>query len=342
MHLPGRRLTRQAALFGGLHAMVHRVAQQVHQRVGHRLDDVLVGLGLVAADVQLHLLAEATGQVAHHPGETLQHLGDGHHAHLHDGALQFLHDAVQHGMAVLDLADQLGAAGNAGGALGQVGQPVLGHHQFADEVHQVVDLFLLHAHQRRGGLGLEYRLGGRLVTQGRRRLGLGVHGRGHSHSRGGLPRNCALALQEPALQQLLDGAEVALGVGLVTHGGPLGGALSVVQHRQRAGQHMAQRRQPRVGHGACRLAAGGPHHRQTGRLGLDQAPESGLAHLGGRVWHRRQRLHGVHGVAHLFGHKSQHLGHGLHGCRTHKMQAQLAVVRVERGGGPGGLGKLDL
>jgi hypothetical protein len=53
-----RRLAGTAPHLGRFEAVVQAIAQDMDQRVGQRLDDILVGLGILALEHQLHVLAE--------------------------------------------------------------------------------------------------------------------------------------------------------------------------------------------------------------------------------------------------------------------------------------------
>lgn len=58
--------------------------------------------------------------------------------------MHVLGDAVDDGILGLDFARQFALLEDLVGTLGEVGQAVLGHHHFADQVHQAVDLLLAH------------------------------------------------------------------------------------------------------------------------------------------------------------------------------------------------------
>ena len=92
--LAGCRLARGQANLRSLQAVIEAVANNVNQRVGQRLDDVLVGFGLLAFEHQLNFLAEFARDVAHQAREALEDKRDRHHADLHDGVLHLVGDAV--------------------------------------------------------------------------------------------------------------------------------------------------------------------------------------------------------------------------------------------------------
>jgi hypothetical protein len=113
---------RGQARGGQLDAVVQTVAQDVDQRVGQAFDHVLVGLGVFALDDQRNVLAQLLADVAHQAAEALEDGAHRQHAHLHDGVLHVLGDAVDDGVLGLDLAGQVALAVQGLGALGQVGQ----------------------------------------------------------------------------------------------------------------------------------------------------------------------------------------------------------------------------
>ena len=85
----GKTDRRHRLLAGGqpklrwLDAVVHAVADQVHQRVVQLVDHRLVEFGVAAIDGQLDLLMKIAGQVMHQPPEALEGPADGQHADAH-------------------------------------------------------------------------------------------------------------------------------------------------------------------------------------------------------------------------------------------------------------------
>ena len=125
--------------------MVEAVAQHVDERIAKRLDDRLVGLGILAFKRQFDLLAQLPRHVAYEPGKALEHNRDRHHADLHDGILHFLGHAVDYGVLRLDLARHVAAAVHCLCAPGEERQRVARHHHLADQAHEPIDLALIDA-----------------------------------------------------------------------------------------------------------------------------------------------------------------------------------------------------
>ena len=135
-------------LLGRLDAVIGRVPDQVQQRRPDLVEDRAVELDLASLDVEPDPLAEIAGQVADQPGEPLQHLTDRRHPRrdhlrLHLGGQP--RDAIAH----------LGEV-RVGGLGGERAEPILGHHQLADLLHQRVEPAEVHPDLTAlgGGLGL--------------------------------------------------------------------------------------------------------------------------------------------------------------------------------------------
>ena len=94
-HGAGARLARGLALAGRLQPVVDRVADHVDQGVGELVDHPLVELGLLAADLEGHLLARGKAQVADDPPEPLEQRPDRHHPGVEHALLQAVGDPAQ-------------------------------------------------------------------------------------------------------------------------------------------------------------------------------------------------------------------------------------------------------
>ena len=79
--------------FGRLDAVVHRVPQQVDQRVAQRLQDRAVQFGVPADGLKADFFAGLLRQVAHHARQALEDAVDGQHPRLHDLVLKLGRDA---------------------------------------------------------------------------------------------------------------------------------------------------------------------------------------------------------------------------------------------------------
>ncbi len=83
-----RGLARFAALFGRFDAVADGIAHQVRQRLGDGVENALVEIGFLSADGEFHLAPALPRDIAHHARKAAEQLVDGHHADLHDRALQ--------------------------------------------------------------------------------------------------------------------------------------------------------------------------------------------------------------------------------------------------------------
>ena len=143
------------AIFRRFDAVIDGVAHHVRQRIRQGFDQAPVESYVLAANLQLHILGERCGQVAHQPGKLSEHVADGLEPRLHDGILQFGGDLVDalvggfQGPRIL-LGD--------GGA-----QLIAPEHQLAGQIHQHFESSDVHPDavldDRRGRLGSGRRLG---------------------------------------------------------------------------------------------------------------------------------------------------------------------------------------
>ena len=126
------------ALLAGLDAMIHRVANQMHQRVGDALDHRLVEFGLGTCNLEMNLLAEFGSQVMDHAPESPEGLADLHHAHLQRAVADFFDQATElvARFDQLRIADLLREQPGAGA----------GNHEFAQQIDDVVEPVGPHAH----------------------------------------------------------------------------------------------------------------------------------------------------------------------------------------------------
>ena len=93
--MPGRGLPAASRSAGRLEAVVDRVADHVDQGVRELVDHPLVQLGLLAADLEDHLLARGEAQVADDPAEPLEQRPDRHHPGVEHALLQPVGDPAQ-------------------------------------------------------------------------------------------------------------------------------------------------------------------------------------------------------------------------------------------------------
>ena len=91
---PTARLARRDALGGRLDAVIDRVAQQVHERIGEPVEDRAVELELGAAQLHLDPHARALGDVARRARQRLEDAQQRRGAQLERAALQLADHAV--------------------------------------------------------------------------------------------------------------------------------------------------------------------------------------------------------------------------------------------------------
>ena len=76
------------ALGGRLDAMVHGIAEQMHQGVAKLIEDLAIELDFLALDTKRHLLAELPRHVAHETRKAIEHLPHRRHPRLDDFVLE--------------------------------------------------------------------------------------------------------------------------------------------------------------------------------------------------------------------------------------------------------------
>ena len=134
------RLPRLDTLLHRFDAMVHGVAQQMHERFVERVEDILVQLRVFALKLQIDFLAKLQGQVPHRSGEPMEHNTHRNHPGLHDARLQIARNAGR----LIDPAFQFRKQGGLSVSIVQVivnlQETGIGDHQFAHIVHQRVYL----------------------------------------------------------------------------------------------------------------------------------------------------------------------------------------------------------
>ena len=94
-HLGFERLAVGSSLRAVLDAVVDRIANQVNDRIGKILDHGLVDLGILAGEDQLHVLAQAAGEVPRDARVLLEQAPDRLHPGLHDCVLQVGYQQVE-------------------------------------------------------------------------------------------------------------------------------------------------------------------------------------------------------------------------------------------------------
>ncbi len=168
-----RVLARRFTLLRRLEPVVERVAHEVDERVAERVDDRAVELRVGPHQLEVDLLGELRGEVAHEAREAEEDRLDGDHADLHDHGLQRLGGAGHLLHRVLEARDVR--------LRGERLEVRAVDHELAHGVHELVQALRVDADAggaaggrgaRRGGRGLpEQGIPGGLV-------GVGLGGRG--------------------------------------------------------------------------------------------------------------------------------------------------------------------
>ena len=135
------------ALLGGLDAMADGIAHHVGERLGDRIQNTFVEIGLAAPDHKLDFFPALTPDVPHNPRKPAEQLFHRHHANLHDRMLQVIQNPPlkRHGVG------KLSAQYIFRKALCKFEQRLLQHRfrqdQFADQIEYAVDSFRVHSQQ---------------------------------------------------------------------------------------------------------------------------------------------------------------------------------------------------
>ncbi len=117
--------------------MIDRIAHQMRERVLDGLNQRPVQLRLAPVHFQLDQFFAGTGQIADHAGQPRPEITDRLHARLHDAFLQLAGDVVQllRGLHKDTILHRFGKRTNL----------VPGQHQFAHQVHQLIEQSDVHA-----------------------------------------------------------------------------------------------------------------------------------------------------------------------------------------------------
>ena len=87
-HIAMIGLARLVALFGALDSVRNRVANQVQQRIGDLLNNVVVEFGVVTFQLQVDQLVRSLRRIAGRARDARVKVADRHHARLRDFVLQ--------------------------------------------------------------------------------------------------------------------------------------------------------------------------------------------------------------------------------------------------------------
>ena len=133
--------------------MIDGVANHVQQRFEEGVDDRLVGFGVIAFGDELDRLAQPHDHLAHQPRKPLEDVAQRQHADVQHRTLQVADQPVEHRVLILQQAGEGGSVHPALRQGGGMAERVLGHDQFAGQVHQRVDPLHVDPQGPRGGLG---------------------------------------------------------------------------------------------------------------------------------------------------------------------------------------------
>ena len=137
-HAPASPL--RARSLGRLDAVIERVADDVHQRIGELLDHHLVELRVLAAQHELDLFVQLARDLAHGARELRVDLPDRHHAHLDDRLLQLVQLAVEIARDLRQLVRRASAPAAIVVRARERLELRLLDDQLADDVHHVIEL----------------------------------------------------------------------------------------------------------------------------------------------------------------------------------------------------------
>ncbi|KPZ14603.1 membrane protein [Pseudomonas syringae pv. spinaceae] len=132
------RFAGRATRLGAFDAVVHGIAQQVHERVADLLDNGLVQFGFCAIDNQVDVFAQLLTDVAHHSAKTVEGVTDGDHAQVQRAIKNLFHQPRYRRAGFLQRIVVARA--------GQQFRTGAGDDQLTDQVDQFVELVGVDAH----------------------------------------------------------------------------------------------------------------------------------------------------------------------------------------------------
>ena len=127
-----RGLALRRAILRHADAVIHAVANQVHQGIAELIDDRLIELRIGSFDGQFHVFAQIARQVVHQAAKPLEGAADRQHAHIHrvfaqgrGQPIDFFGDCAYIGIVA---------------ARGKFTEPGLHGDQFSDQIHKLIEL----------------------------------------------------------------------------------------------------------------------------------------------------------------------------------------------------------
>src|SRR5712664_915411 len=127
------------AFISGLDAMVHSVANQMHERFSKSVKNVLIEIGILSGKFERDILAALLGNIADNAWKAPEKLLDRHHAYFQNAFVKLIEDAglKSHGVS------KFCAQGIAGVLLVEFRKRAIEHglsdDQFADKIHNGID-----------------------------------------------------------------------------------------------------------------------------------------------------------------------------------------------------------
>src|SRR6185295_6064115 len=143
-----RRLSSGRTLGYGFKAVADGIANQVQDRVHHPLDQQLVDLRMLSADLQFHVLLIFTRQIANNESHALKDFADRHRSDSHHTLAQIAKLPLHSQIGVLERTP-LGSRQVAIKPLEVLVQMRSADHHFANHPHQVVYASQIDAHETR-------------------------------------------------------------------------------------------------------------------------------------------------------------------------------------------------
>ena len=93
--------------------MIDGVSNEVSERLGERIENALIKIGVLTGDFEGNILAAEFGDVANDPREAAEQLLDGNHANFKNALVKFVENARLEGQAPQRVSHGLDRASDA-------------------------------------------------------------------------------------------------------------------------------------------------------------------------------------------------------------------------------------